>query len=528
MNTPGKPTASISAGVYAILATQTLDALATMIVLPTIPFYAMGLGANAFTISLIGSAYNLAQMVCSPAFGALSDRVGRKAVMVMGLTCQAMCNVLMATAETLPQLIMARVAVGVALSTGPVEMAYIMDSVSTESDLSFVLSLQRMMTSAGALLGPLVAMTFVEYPFPVLCRGLVCVNVLNLFIGITLWKDAPAKDGLAVLASTLASTRSPMDSPRDSDIKTFAGALQAMLANRATSALLLISCVYTLGYGIGDGPEVVFFREYFGFDKGRVCYFFVVTNLSSLLLCPAGPKLIQMFGAVTVCKIGCLGAAASTLSLVAFSGTEWVPYVYGGLMVGLFGGMIGFGYMHLVRRTVPEPMMGTMLGLQSSLNGLAGTLAPPAGGALYSVNSFLPYVITALFAASAAGMYGALSAAVAPEETQALIEEPPAEWQRPKLRRVSTFGLPIYPDKSFTAQVHLNSVRVELDPELYRLYQAYRAVLDRESVGLGGLKPVATVPGDMAAARAQTLYDREVSGSDVHRSETHNALCDEA
>jgi len=531
---------AISAGVYAILVTQTLDALATMVVLPTIPFYAMGLGANAFTISLIGSAYNLAQMVCSPALGALSDRAGRKAVMVMGLTCQAMCNCLMANAETLPQLILARVAVGMALSTGPVEMAYIMDSIATERQLSFVLSLQRVMTSTGALLGPLVAKTFDEYSFPYLCRGLVCVNVLNLFIGITLWKDAPPKDDVAIMsdaaaspsASTLADG-SPTDSTGTKPPTTFLGMLRLMLSNRATSALLLVSWVYTLGYGIGDGPEVVFFKEHFGFEKGQVCYFFVITNLSSLLFCPVGPYLINSFGSANVCKMGCLGAAASTLSLVAFSGTQWIPFVYGGAMVGLFGGMIGFGYMHLVRKQVPESMMGTMLGLQSSLNGFAGTIAPPTGGALYNLNSFLPYIITALFAAFAAGMYGALSVSVSPEEvepiaaTLPLVRDDGRPWRRPTLRRVSTFGKPIFPDKSFTSQVHLNAMSLEHDPELYRLYQAYRTVLDRERSGTGGLKPVATVPGDMAAARAQSLYERELSESDVHRSETHNVLCNE-
>merc|ERR1740138_234719 len=95
-------------GIYVILITQTLDALATMIVLPTMPFYAMYLGADALVVSLLGSAYNLAQVFCSPALGALSDRVGRKKVMVMGLTGQAVCNGLMSQAFDLPTLMVAR------------------------------------------------------------------------------------------------------------------------------------------------------------------------------------------------------------------------------------------------------------------------------------------------------------------------------------------------------------------------------------------------------------------------------------
>lgn len=491
----------VSVGVYAILFTQTLDALATMVVLPTIPFYAISLGATAFTISLLGSAYNLAQMFCSPALGALSDRVGRKTVMVIGLTAQAVCNGMMSGAETVPMLLLARVAVGVALSTGPVEMAYIMDDVTSEKDLSHVLVLQRVMTSAGALSGPLVARMFNEYPFPVLCRGLVCVNIFNLLIGMCLWKDAPQKDDFAVQA-TLSL---PPSTTLGKEPAGFFGTLGSMFTNSATASLLLVAWVYTLGYGIGDGPEVVFFKEHFGFGRDEVCYFFVVTNLSSLVFSTVVPFVVEWLGAQQACIIGCMGASMSVLTLVVFGDLEWIPYVYGALMVGLFGSMIGLGYMHLVRRKCPKAMMGTMLGLQNSVNGFAGTIGPPIGGAIYGWNNFVPYVLTALIAVVTAGLY----AAVPRDTTEREPLLPP--WQRPKLRRVSTFGVPIYPDKSFTTQVHLNVFRIDFDPELRSLYEAYRVTLHVHTArgAVGNLKHIATVPGDMVAAQADFVLEHQ-------------------
>ena len=185
---------SIRFGVYGILLTQTLNALATMVVLPTLPFFAMKLGATALEVSLMNSAYNLAQMFCSPLLGALSDRYGRKRVMLAGICVQMLCNVFMAQSHTLMQLLFARMAVGMALSTGPVEMAYIMDFLHSEQELSRVLSLQRVMTSAGALAGPLVARTFDKLQFKTICLGVVGVNVLNFFIGLLLWEEAVKPD----------------------------------------------------------------------------------------------------------------------------------------------------------------------------------------------------------------------------------------------------------------------------------------------------------------------------------------------
>lgn len=529
----------ISVGVYAVLWTQTLDAMATMIVLPTIPFYAMGLGANAFTISLLGAAYNLSQMICSPALGALSDRIGRKTVMVTGLACQAICNGAMSYSESVSALLIVRVAVGAALSTGPVEMAYIMDSVNSEGDLSQVLALQRFMTSAGALLGPLVARTFDELAFGTLCQGLVCVNVLNLCIGAALWEDAAPKD-LALRGSSSSSAGSSPPMPgigmaggREEE-PFFLQSVRTLFTNHATSSLLLVSWLYTLGYGIGDGPEIVFLKDHFSFGKEEVCYYFVATNLSSLVLATIVPRIIEVLGPRSSCKLGCLGAAACLVALASLSGVGWVPYVCGILEVGLFGSMIGLSYMHLVRKTCPESSMGTMLGLQSALNGFAGTVGPPSGGALYDWNNVFPYVLSALFAAAAGGVYAALPLEPTAGELAPLVAGaalPRHVQRRPALRRASSFGQPIYPNKSFTTQVHTNLFKLEFDPELEALYRAYRSMLEKERgtagagsfpASSGGLKCVATVPGDMVAAHAEAvaLQGAIAEGSEMSRSDT--------
>lgn len=506
-------------GVYAVLWTQSLDALATMIVLPTIPFYAMGLGAGALTISALGSAYNLTQMICSPGLGALSDRVGRKNVMLAGLAGQALCNALMSYSSTLPSLLMIRVLAGVALSTGPAETAYIMDTVTSEAELSHVFALQRVMTSAGALIGPLVVSSLDDAPFPALCRGLVCVNLANLVVGAALWEDAPRRFGApesrssstGVATSDVARAAQRGVAP-DGNQPGLVASLRSVLANPTTCSLLLVSWVYSLSFGIGDGPEIVFFKDHFGFGKHEVCYFFVVTNLSSLLLSSVVPRVVDTYGARATCRAGCLGAAASVLLLTACPGVPWIPYACGAMEVGLFGSMIGLSYMHLARATCPEALMGTMMGLQSSLNGCAGTIGPAIGGALYGVGHFLPYVLSSALAASAAGLYAAMPAAthqerqpilpktVAPPPTSGSAgvrapSPPPAPW---------TYGRPLYPDKSFTTQVHANLVRLETDPELWELYQVYRGSI-RRGRGPGDLMPVASVPGDMVVAHAQSM-----------------------
>ncbi|CAJ1440108.1 unnamed protein product [Effrenium voratum] len=377
---------SIALGIYAILFTQTLNALATMVVLPTLPFFAMKLGASALEVSLMNSAYNLAQMFCSPLMGTLSDRAGRKRVMLLGIFAQVLCNGFMSRAHSMTQLMLARMAVGMALSTGPVEMAYIMDFLHSEEDLSRVLALQRVMTSAGALAGPLVARSFDKLSFHSLCRGVMAINLFNLIVGFFLWEDAK---------NDKAKTLADLDEGETADAdKGLADPLRTMFANQAACGLLLVSFVYALGFAIGDGPEMVFFKERFSFGKDQACIFYLLTNVSTLVCSAWVPAFLKNFGALTLCIAGCLGGALCTLLLVLGPVANWVPHLFGMTMVGLFGTMIGMGFMHLVRDYCPEELMGTMLGIQSSLNGAAGALAPPVGGFLYRVNIFLPFLCT--------------------------------------------------------------------------------------------------------------------------------------
>lgn len=494
-----QPNKGIKVGIYGILFTQTLNALATMVVLPTLPFFAMKLGASALEVSLMNSAYNLAQMFCSPLMGALSDRFGRKRVMLLGIFAQMLCNGFLTRAHTLTQLMMARMAVGVALSTGPVEMAYIMDFLHSEEELSRVLALQRVMTSAGALAGPLVARSFDKLPFNALCGGVVIINIVNLIVGCLLWEDARAEK-----AKSLADMDTDAAGSDTETEKSFSENLYMMFSNYSACALLLVSFVYALGFAIGDGPEMVFFKDRYGFGKDQACNFYLLTNVSTLVCSAWVPVLLTNFGALTLCVAGSLGGALCTLLLVLGPVAPWVPYSFGASMVGLFGTMIGMGFMHLVRDYCPEDLMGTMLGMQSSLNGAAGALAPPLGGFLYRLNMFFPFLCTAAGCALTGLLYETtLQKEEEPEAAVVKAMEPAVVHRKTsKLKRMSTFGRPIYHDKSFIVQVHANELSVEINPESRYLYQRMREQL-REANVRGGMKPVATVCGPLAASIEQ-------------------------
>jgi len=523
----------IKPGVLAVLLTQSIAATGTMAVMPTLPFFAIQrLGASALEISLLASCYNFAQFIFSPAVGALSDRVGRKWVMLGGLLLQAFSNCIQAEADSAGALLFARGLIGIATSTGPVEMAYIMDFTPDERWLSHVLSLQRVVCNAGALMGPLLAHSFERYGFPALCRGLACINLTCLLIGSILWESKPPLPPSGQASSSSASSSRPGEVAHTGGAPCMRDNCLAVIANGSLCYLLSVSFAFTFACGVSDGPEPLFLKERFGFQQAQFGWYFMVANASTLVWSPMVPSLIAHFGSLNACAAGCFGNAAAVVAIIALRGVPSVPYFYVAATVGLFGSMVGLGFMGLVSKNCPKSLLGTMLGLKSSLDGMAGTAAPAVGGCLYYIGRLLPYAATAAISALVAFLYISLPPSVSKndlsEELKPLMkpklkaEDQEVEPQTSGMKRVASAGISmsVYAGKNFTSQYLLNQLSLVMDPELKSLYNRTMDKIEKEK----GMRPSATVGDNLYAAEARSSEHGRKLAEANRGSSSHDAL----
>eukprot|EP00931_Biecheleriopsis_adriatica_P067481 TRINITY_DN41617_c0_g1_i1.p1 TRINITY_DN41617_c0_g1~~TRINITY_DN41617_c0_g1_i1.p1 ORF type:complete len:532 (+),score=97.73 TRINITY_DN41617_c0_g1_i1:158-1597(+) len=446
---------------------------------------------------MLGTVFNSTQMLCAPTLGMLSDRLGRKRIMLLGLLAQSFCNALQSRAGNVVSLLFCRALVGVAMSTGPVETAYIMDDTENEEELKSALALQSVLCNGGALLGPLLVKMFQSAGFAALCQGMALVNLLSMMVGIVFWRE----DTVAIRQRSTSLSLHRQDSEAsDSSLRTPLASpvalprkyeslqeLPSLLDHRAMAALLAVSFFFTFGCGVSDGPEIVFFKQHFGYGPSETCTFLMVTSATSLACGPLLPSIISAMGEVNTCVIGCLGSCAIVLILVAGHGHAWVPCAYGGLSVGLFAGMVGMGYMGLVQRICPRDRLGTVLGLKSFVDGLAGTLAPAIGGFMYAFDNFLPYGLQGAFSLIAA----AFVAALLPYQEKVAKDSsiPPVAKPERLVREAEASILvePLYLSKSLTLQLATNHLRITMDPELHELYTSFRdARLTRTATVAGG------------------------------------------
>jgi len=165
---PERRRAPLPAGFGTIWSTVAIDLVGFGIILPVLPLYAERYGASPATVGLLLASFSIAQLLLAPVWGALSDRVGRKPVLVLSLAGTAVGSLVTGLAGSLPLLFAGRLldgASGASVSVaqasaadlaGPGERARLFGLLGAAFGVGFV---------AGPALGSLAALVDPRLPF---------------------------------------------------------------------------------------------------------------------------------------------------------------------------------------------------------------------------------------------------------------------------------------------------------------------------------------------------------------------------
>jgi DHA1 family multidrug resistance protein-like MFS transporter len=124
------------------------------IVIPIMPFYVENLGAGGTELGLLVASYAVMRLICGPIWGNLSDRVGRKPVLMIGIFGYGITMILFGLATRLWMLFVFRALSGILSSaTSPTTMAYISDS-TPEQERSQGMGILGAAVGIGTIIGP--------------------------------------------------------------------------------------------------------------------------------------------------------------------------------------------------------------------------------------------------------------------------------------------------------------------------------------------------------------------------------------
>lgn len=136
------------------------------IILPLLPYYVESFGAGAITIGLLTAAYSLFQIISAPILGELSDRFGRRPVLVISIFGTAVSFGLLGIAKSIPVLFISRIIDGITGGNISTAQAYIAD-ITTKENRTQGMGIMMAAFSLGFILGPAVGGLLSVYGYAV-------------------------------------------------------------------------------------------------------------------------------------------------------------------------------------------------------------------------------------------------------------------------------------------------------------------------------------------------------------------------
>lgn len=341
-------------------------------VMPIMPFYIEKLGAGGRELGWLMSSYSLMQLICAPLWGILSDRVGRKPVLTVGVLGYALTLFLFGLADTLWMLFAARTLSGILSSaTMPTAMAYIGDNAPEKERSQGMGQLSAAMgvgIVAGPLLGGLLSSGSLSRPF---------------FIGAALTFVA-----FLLVIFVLPEPQPPRPAAKDKALPPRAAVRQVLLSR--VGLLLLPIFIMSFGLTSFQGITGLYVVDKFSFDTRQVGAMWMV--MGAVLVAAqgtlAGP-LTKRFGEPPLIWAGLAGGALGFLFM-----TLSVNYLTSLLALGFFAlslALIGPALNGYISRLAKE-RQGAVMGMNSAATSLGRVVGPLWAGYLYDVNIEYPYL----------------------------------------------------------------------------------------------------------------------------------------
>ncbi len=372
-----------------VFTTVVIDLVGFGIVVPILPLWAEDLGASPTVIGVLSAVYSAMQFIFAPLLGRLSDRYGRRPVIILALIGSALSSLLIGIANSLVLLFVARILNGISGASYSTAQAYVAD-ITTKEERAKGMGLIGAAFGIGFIIGPGI--------------GGLCALVdrrLPFFVSAA----------VAALNAWLAYRRLP----ETERVPAAAGSrwhfLRSALGRRQIAPFVLITFLGTFAF---VGMETTFSllgRRRFDFDLTKASLLFAFIGVVAAVIQGGaiGP-LVARYGERTVMYAGMVITGAA-LALLAVTTNVYALFPVAALLAG--SGLVFPTTTALVSKAAGEDEQGSMLGVLASASGLARAVGPVAAGALFDWRIPAPYLLGAgLFAVSLAVALGTRPRAV--------------------------------------------------------------------------------------------------------------------
>lgn len=344
-----------------------VDILGLTIILPLLPFYAESMGASPSTVGFLVSAYAICQLLAGPPLGQLSDRVGRRPVLIVSQIGTCVGFLILAGARTLWVVFLARIIDGLTAGNLTVAQAYISD-VAKPEERARAFGLIGVAFGLGFLVGPATAGFLARFgnQAPILAAaGLSFTSILATYF--------------------LLPAVAPHPAPEEEKASRWRLYLDAF-TDRHLAPLLWQFFAFTFAFTTFFSGFALFAERRFTyggapFGTQEVGYVFAFSGLVGIMIQAAGiGPMVKTLGERRLVE---LGFAAMAAGFAVLGVVYYIPYLLIAIALITFGAaVLRPSVTSLITTKVARHRQGMVMGLMQSLMSIAQIVAPLVAGVL--------------------------------------------------------------------------------------------------------------------------------------------------
>ena len=385
---------------FILLLTVLLDLIGFGIVLPLLPTYAKDLGANPFMIGLIAAIFSIMQFIFSPLWGKLSDKIGRRPVMLISIFITAVSYLVFAQAATIPLLIFARGLSGIGSANIAAAQAYITDVTDSKSR-SGAMGMIGAAFGIGFIIGPLVG-GVLKHNYGIQTVGYVSAALITLDFILAIFLLPESNKNAQKIAFSFLKKKSDNNEPRRSvflflgqKTREYGEGLALVFSSRPLALLMIANYIYTFAIVNTQIASILLWKEYFMATDEQIGYLFAYVGVWSVVV--QGGLIRTLIKQLGEHKLFLWG------HIFTFVGVFFVPFAPKSELftVGLFilfffavgTSLVAPINLSMISLYSYKQKQGQILGLSQSVNSFARIMGPFSGSILYGMNFHAPYIV---------------------------------------------------------------------------------------------------------------------------------------
>lgn len=368
---------------FAVFLTILFDTLSFSVAIPDLQTRVFDLvphGLVAWQSGLVAGGvlalYSIVQFFVAPWLGAMSDRVGRRRVLIVTSWLSVFSAALYIFATNLPIIAVSRMLFGAAAANVGVAQAYIADN-SSEADRAKSMGILGMAFGTGFIIGPPVGALLLQ-----LTHGSPAgIGLFSTLFGL-----------VNVFFVTFFLPEAPRDNAEARPKRNRLDLLTTAMRPPALRMLLLAFFAYQLGFSNLESTYFLLGRDVYKVNPALVSSVLILVGvvqfgtqggLVRLLIPRLGERRMMNYGYL-----------ATVPSMASIPFVPWGPFVYlGALVLGLGSGTAQPAVNSLISREAPPEIVGEVFGVAASLSAFARIVIPSVANILYRYSPAYPYML---------------------------------------------------------------------------------------------------------------------------------------